>query len=835
MKIQNKLGNLLNNQKDILKQYEEIIEELDFDNAINENIALKKEVVNYKKILADLQKKEESLVEDNINLKIALKEQMINEKISVLNGSKRKIELYFEAETDKNNNRLKLLETAAIDKLNEMKLIAEKEVGEEKEEIICKIKSLKLDLRERITKVKEKLDEEKEDIFTQIKKEYQDLKTEGISEKVLKKKQKYNDLEVKIGLNWINKIGVILILLGIATAMKYTYSNWLNVYMKEALGFIVGGVFLVIGEWFNRKGKNIFALGLSGGGIGALYLSVFSSYFILKVLSMPVSTLLAILITLVSLILSKRYKSMIICGISLIGGYLPFFSYVFTEGIIGTQIYVSMGYLLILNLLVLGVSLGNRWIYINYLSFLLNIPCFLYLALESSSELISIGYGILTFMMYLMITLVYPVREKIKLKKVDIILLGLNTVINCSLIFELFKKAGYYDYEGSLALIYALIYLGLGQYMKKFLAKEKNIIDLFYLTSLTFTILMIPFQFDLKWLSLGWLIEGIVLISYALKKSEKRMELGGGIILLLSIARFIMVDFNLSWSIEYFSWKYSLLTGGLIYVLSLYVPQLNENQLFKHTQKGEIVNYFKYFTIIHTWLYLMRMTFRVHDQYINLNNYDTFYLLIALALITTIFSYSLSKVKVIEDNVVRGIIVALFVGVDILGIGMSIFTLGPSIPFTERIIPVVILLLYNIGILFNVKELTLRVIEEKGLSIEIGPLVLAIYFLGASIIFLVNQFNLSNIDLIISIFFIIMSFVYITYGFKKDFLLLRRFGLGLAIFSTGKLFLFDLVFLNTLSRIIAYFCFGLVLIGISYLYHKLSGSVEKRERLKIFL
>jgi len=35
----------------------------------------------------------------------------------------------------------------------------------------------------------------------------------------------------------------------------------------------------------------------------------------------------------VSLVLSRRYKSMTICAISLVGGYLPFFSYVFFEGL----------------------------------------------------------------------------------------------------------------------------------------------------------------------------------------------------------------------------------------------------------------------------------------------------------------------------------------------------------------------------------------------------------------------------------------------------------------------------------------------------------------------
>ncbi|MBC2763205.1 MAG: DUF2339 domain-containing protein, partial [ANME-2 cluster archaeon] len=280
---------------------------------------------------------------------------------------------------------------------------------------------------------------------------------------MIQRKKKFNDIEVRIGLSWINKAGIILLLFGIATVMRHTYSNWLNAYMKGISGFVLGAVLLGVGEWFNRKRKNLFALGLTGGGIGVLYLSVFSSYFILDILTMLTSISVSILITLVALVLSRRYQSATICSLSLIGGYFPFFSYVFTEGLAGDAIYIAMGYLLILNVLVLGVSLGRRWIFINYLSFLLNIPCLVYLIYKSPSELISIGYCLLTFLMYLAITLSYPMIKKSKLRVVDIVLLGLNTVINCILVYGLFEMAEYGDFRGLIALVYALIYIGLGQ------------------------------------------------------------------------------------------------------------------------------------------------------------------------------------------------------------------------------------------------------------------------------------------------------------------------------------------------------------------------------------
>lgn len=825
METKDKIDSLLKNQKEIVKQYEEIIKELNMDDAVNENIWLKKEVDNYKKEIETIKIKQKKVIEENMALKVSLKEQFINEKTAILNGSKKKIELYFKDENNKNINKLKALEKMAKDKLDKIRKISKKELAEEKNEIFDQIDSLKSEIAQKIKTKKEQLALKKENIIEEIKKEYDALKDQDVSDEVIQKKKKYNDIEVKIGLSWMNKIGIILVLLGVATGMKYTYSTWLNEYMKAIAGFLLGGVLLGAGEWFNRKDKNLFALGLTGGGIGVLYLSVFSSYFMLDILNMSTSIIVSIIITGVAIILSQRYKSMTICAISLIGGYLPFFSYVFFEGLSNNAVYMAMGYLIVLNGILLTLSIDRRWIYINYLSFLLNIPCLIYLIYKSPNEMVSILYAILTFIMYMAITLIYPIREKIKLKIVDIVLLGINTVINCLLVYGLFEKYGYEEYRGLLALVYAIIYLILGQFIQKSAAQEKHTQGLFYITAMTFSVLMIPFQFGVEWVALGWLIEGVVIIYYGIKIKTQKMELGGWIILGLCIAGFIMIDFIDYSYTDYFVLKYSCITAGIIYVCSLYAKDLYENQLFKYTKKGKLLTYYKYFTIFSSWVYTIRMVIIYFDNYVYRN--DDFYLLISIALITELFAYIIEKIKIIQDKIVQRMSMVLFILVDFIALVMNLSYGGASsVISNDTNMQIIILIFYNIFVFFSVKDITLKIIKEKTLSIEIYPVVMAVYFLGVSTIFLTNQFDLNNINLIISILFIIMSFVYIFYGFNRRFVNLRRLGLGLSILSTGKLFIFDLSFLNTGGKIIAYFCFGVVLIGISYIYHKLKTSID---------
>lgn len=829
MEIKNKMDSLLSNQQKILKEYEELIEELNINNSINENISLKKEIENHKKKLSELETQVKKMSQENISLKTALNEQILNEKISILNASKKKIELYFDKALNSNLNKLEVLEKQAIDKFNTISKIMESELDEDRKDIFCRIDEIKLELNNKIKAKKDRIKDDKNNIIDDLKREYDELKNEKISEEIIEKKRKHNDIEVKIGLNWINKAGIILLLLAIGTAMKYTYSTWFNSYMKGISGFVLGAILLIGGEWLNKKNKNAFALGLCGGGIGVLYLSVFSSYFILKILNMPISIMVSVLITAVSLVLSQRYASMTICGISLVGGYLPFFSYAFFENFAGNQIYIAMSYLFLLNLLVLALSFNRRWTYMNYLSFILNIPCLVYLSIQSESEVIGIGYAVLTFIMYLGITLLYPIREKIKLKISDVILLGLNTITNCLLVYLLFEIAGYDSYRGFLALIYALTYLGLGQIISKNASQEKKTLALFYITAMTFAVLMIPFQFGIKWASLGWLIEAVLIITFASRANEKKMEIGGWLIFALCFISFMVLNFYPWLHVKYFDLRYTLMTLGIIYVLALYIPKLNQSELFKYSNKGRFLTYYKYFTVIYTWIYLLRMTYRLYDRYVNLSGYyNDFYLSISIALVTILFAYGISKVKHIKDKVMTGISIALYIIGDLICILLNFFAYSPLQSNIQRIIPIIILIAYNIFAFFNLKDLIVRLIKNRGFSLEFYPLSMAIYLLGVSTSFLIYQFDLGNINLIISLLFIVMSLIYITYGFKKRFMMLRRFGLGLSIFSTGKLFIFDLSYLDTTGKIIAYFCFGIVLIGISFIYQRLRNTLDKQ-------
>lgn len=829
MDLGNKVKALLGSQKEILKEYEDVLKQISEDDSINENIQLKKDLIKLKEDLKEVKEKTQKFEKENIAIKIALKEQMFNERNSILSASLKKVHLYFESEEKGAINRLLYLENSAKQKLKEISSIAREEFLDNKEEIDGEINGLEQALDEKIAIQKEKIIESHKSTLEEIKVTYDNEKRE-ITEEELIKKQKHNNIEVNIGLNWINKVGVILLLFGVATAMQYTYSAWFTDYMKAISGFLLGGLMLGAGEWFNKKEKNLFALGLCGAGIGVLYLAVFSSYFFFRILNLPMSIVVSVLITLGAIVLSQRYNSRTIAGISLVGGYLPFFSYGLLMEMWGTGVYVAMGYLIILNLLMLVIALGRRWIFINYLSFILNMPCLILLVFWVDNDVVGIIYGLLTFIMYLGITLAYPIKENIKLKVADLILLAFNTVINCILIYFLFYVAGFEDYGGFLALAYALGYFALSRVIRKRYSQEKHIEALFSITALTFTILMIPFQFGIQWAAMGWLIEAILILAFVKKRGVEKIELGGWIILGLCALGFLINDINWGWNIEYFALRYSLLTFGLAYVYSLYLPEYKINPTMKYSDKGKLINLLKYIVIFNIWIYLLRIFGKAYDIYmIKLMpiDYVDFYKIIILAMITIVFAYGIVKIKAIRDKGVITISTGLLILSNMTCILLTFNRTGGAPTPAARWIGTIILIVYNILVFLSIKDLTLQLVLRQRRSIEYYPLAMVIYLLGVVTGFLTIQLDLHNINLIISIVFVVSAMGCIIFGFKKNYLLIRRFGLGLSIFATVKLFIFDLSNLEGAGKIIGYFCFGLVLMAISFIYQKLNTSLKE--------
>ncbi|KAA2300999.1 DUF2339 domain-containing protein, partial [Clostridioides difficile] len=145
------------------------------------------------------------------------------------------------------------------------------------------------------------------------------------------------------------------------------------------------------------------------------------------------------------------------------------------------------------------------------------------------------------------------------------------------------------------------------------MAQEKQTILLFYVTSLTFATLIIPFQFGAKWLSMGWLIEGVLLVTLGHLKRLKSVERAGWGIVLLCLITFVYYDLLALFFIgerSYFMLKYSSITLGTLLITLYYAWAVHSNSSSRERfnyiplELG-FLNGFKYVTLANLWLYVL--------------------------------------------------------------------------------------------------------------------------------------------------------------------------------------------------------------------------------------
>ncbi|WP_418039811.1 DUF2339 domain-containing protein [Paenibacillus xylanilyticus] len=844
--FKDRLRQVQQQQRQLVKEYNTLLQDYESDDLIVQNEQLREQVDAHELKLRQIEARARKMEEENARLRMALSEQMLDEKLNLIRVSQEKMETYFRGKTGVHNDRLEAHEHRTKINMNALFNKASEELQEDAMEFKERIAYLAAEVKERIERHRQTLQEREEAVRQQMQLGYEHMAEEGLSEETIQRRIRQNQMEMKIGLSWINKVAILLIILGVGAAFQYSYSTWFNDEMKGGAFFLLGMLMLAGGEWLFRRKRQTFAMGLLGGGISVLFGSIFYSYFLLHIIGLYTGLGLSVLVSAVSVLLSLRYQSRTICSLGLVGGYLPLFSYMAYFGLSGNSVYVAMIYLLLLNGIIVLISFGKRWPIVHYISFLFNTPCMLILLWLSPNNMVGMVYSVATFALYLGITLAYPFKHRVMLTWWDFALLAMNTSISCLMLYVLFDAEGWDDAQGLLALIFSLVYLGLARWVQRNMVQEKQTILLFYITSLTFAILMIPFQFGAKWLSMGWLIEGILLVILGHLKQFRSVERAGWGVVLLCVFTFVYYDVLVLYMVgeqSYFMLKYSCITLGALLITAYYAMVGSGKGIWSKTKIHHSVlelgalNLFKYVTLGNLWIYVLYESNELYTRAVDGTFLlYLFYKWLMFAALTIALAYGLSRAKLFHDQMVKyyttflhaaGCCIALAVT-----LSMPALDPGAEQHTAAEIVGLLVLIIFNIGVFFAGRDLLIAVIRGQFKSVEWYPVIGGIYLLGVITVFLTVQFQWGDIGLMFSLMYLLLAILYIAYGFRRRYVMIRRLGLGLTLFSTGKMVFYDVGLLTTGSKIIAYFSFGVLLLGISYLYQKVSIRMEEAQAKK---
>ena len=133
------------------------------------------------------------------------------------------------------------------------------------------------------------------------------------------------ELEEALGTNWLNKLGIVILVLGVAFFLAYQLKT-LGPAGKVLVGYVCSAALLGAGLWFDRNERyRILARAGIGGGWALLFFTTYAMYHVqaAHVLSSQALDLVLMLVVAAAMVWhTLRYRSQVVTGLAFLLGYL---------------------------------------------------------------------------------------------------------------------------------------------------------------------------------------------------------------------------------------------------------------------------------------------------------------------------------------------------------------------------------------------------------------------------------------------------------------------------------------------------------------------------------
>lgn len=682
-----------------------------------------------------------------------------------------------------------------------------------------------------------------------------------------------SDLEKIIGESWINKIGILIVIIGVAIGAKYSIENELiSPLTRIILGYMMGIGLLGFGIKLKPKFEDYSAV-LVSGSISIFYFITYFAYSFYDLIPQALAFVTMLIFTAFGVFTAIKYNRVVIAHIGLIGAYaVPF---LLSSG--SGRVDILFSYMLIINLGILFISIKRDWKTLHYSAFFFTWLIYgswfadksFYSSLQGY-EALGIGFATAFFLIFYGVSLFNNIISKEKLDKINIILILLNSFIYFGFGYGIFNSNTKLDtYLGLFTLFNAVIH-----FVVLFFIKSKKLADstLFYSTLgmvFTFITIAIPIQLDGSWVTLLWIAQGTILFWIGKTKNIPIYEkislpiLGLSFLSLLEDWSFYRYanngDIQAFWNINFLTGILAILGYGFVVYLSRKHAETEENQKFSPfnaiksfylpallvltaylTFRNEIAYYFNY------WLEnssLKGKEISEIDDY-SLYNYDinvfkNIYL-IAYSLVffggLALLNFHKFKNKVLGISaIVIGLLTLLSAqtfGLEELGELRYAYINGGSNEYFDvnfNYILVRYLLWGSVAFaLWAIFKNAKSIIENTKFHIflEMVIHISILNFLSNELVTWMDIAGYQDIfKLGLSILWSVYSLLLVSLGIYKKKKYLRISALVLFGVTLAKLFLYDISNLSTISKTVVLIVLGLLLLIISFLYNKFKDKI----------
>ncbi len=357
-------------------------------------------------------------------------------------------------------------------------------------------------------------------------------------------------LENRIGSQWFNRIGILAVLIGVAWFLKLAFDNhWIGPLGRVMIGLLAGAALIAWSERFHRRGFAVFSFSLKAIGGGTLYLSLWAAFQLYALMPAGVAFVAMIAVTAFNGYMAWAQDAELLALYAIAGGLTT--PLLVSTG--GNHEVTLFAYLLILDLAVLVLVVLRPWSRLLFASFV-GTALFVFgwwSSFYTQDQAPRTTFFICCFFLLFALT---PRLVKITpdaggtFRPWDGLVGFVLPVVNAGLGFLAFYSLltpVAADWAAPwLAVAFAAFYLLLMRLPESgILQRGAPALSSLHLTAvIVFLTIAIPLKTHGRWMTIGWLVEGAVLLWLSRRVGSMLLRAFGLLSTILGLGALVLVN-----------------------------------------------------------------------------------------------------------------------------------------------------------------------------------------------------------------------------------------------------------------------------------------------------
>ena len=366
-----------------------------------------------------------------------------------------------------------------------------------------------------------------------------------------------DSLERRIGSQWLNRVGVVAVLVGVSYFLKLAFDNgWIGPGLRVLSGLIAGVGLFWWSERFRRPNSLAFSYSLKAVGTGILYLSLWASFQLYHLVPGTIAFLAMMLVTAVTAALSIAQNAELLAGLALLGGSL-------TPILCGTHENheaALFGYLLLLSFGAFVLQRVKPWPRILFGafigSFLLGAGWFndYYSDDQFAESLLLFTLLFALFAVAPLYAMLEPERDRTT-RQTGLLLAIFNAAAYFVAVYSQLETSGTSvqpraaAYAVGLAIVYAALAVAIDRRVSEHPGAERLLPVAHYGIAVGFLTIAIPLRLHQHWITLAWMLEGALVFWVGASTGRRLVKLFATAVFVLGLLRLLTLDLY-NWGVQ---------------------------------------------------------------------------------------------------------------------------------------------------------------------------------------------------------------------------------------------------------------------------------------------